>query len=111
MLCFPPAVLRRVLTIVDGGHDAEKGTANLKRVTEDIPPAQSDEADEASANTFRQRWRAVGRFLIRYNLEARGVERVMPEQRHDMRQLGYLQVGLFWISINLTALIVTLGML
>ena len=80
-------------------------------MTEDTPPAQSDEAVEAETSTFRQRWKAVERILIRYNLEARGVERVLPEHRHDMRQLGYLQIGLFWISINLTALIITLGML
>lgn len=38
--------------------------------------------------------------LVKYNLEARGIQRVMPEERHSM---GFMQIGLLWFSINLAA--------
>ncbi|KAF2458159.1 permease for cytosine/purines, uracil, thiamine, allantoin-domain-containing protein [Lineolata rhizophorae] len=54
---------------------------------------------------------AFERQLVKYNLEARGIQRVEPDERHDLQQLGYTQVGMFWFSVNLAANNITLGML
>jgi len=50
-------------------------------------------------------------YLVSHNLESRGIRRVDPSERHDTKNLGYLQVGLLWFSINLAANNITLGML
>lgn len=51
------------------------------------------------------------RALVRYNLEARGIERVLPSQRHTTDRVGLTQVCVLWVSINLAANNITLGML
>ncbi|KAF2726653.1 purine-cytosine permease FCY21 [Polyplosphaeria fusca] len=51
------------------------------------------------------------RQLVAYNLEARGIQRVEPDERHDLRSLGYTQIAVLWFSINLAANNITLGML
>lgn len=51
------------------------------------------------------------RQLVSYNLEARGIRRVQPDERHDLKQNGYQQIGMLWFSINLAANNITLGML
>lgn len=53
----------------------------------------------------------IERQMIAYNLEARGIRRVQPNERHDLKSQGYTQIGLLWFSINLTAVNITLGML
>ncbi|KAJ5629015.1 Nucleoside transporter [Penicillium lividum] len=56
--------------------------------------------------------RAFEQQLIDYHLEARGIERVPPQDR--MKRLSwmeYLQAFLLWVSINLAANNITLGML
>ncbi|KAF2124439.1 hypothetical protein P153DRAFT_302071 [Dothidotthia symphoricarpi CBS 119687] len=49
--------------------------------------------------------------LVAYNLEARGIQRVEPDERQDLRSLGYSQVAIMWFSVNLAANNITLGML
>ncbi|KAJ6171893.1 Permease cytosine/purine uracilthiamine allantoin [Penicillium chermesinum] len=52
------------------------------------------------------------RQLVEYNLEARGIERVAPEDRMKrLSAMSYLQAFLLWVSINLAANNITLGML
>lgn len=56
--------------------------------------------------------RAFEKQLVEYNLEARGIERVAPEERiKRLSWLSYLQAFLLWVSINLAANNITLGML
>lgn len=56
--------------------------------------------------------RAFEKQLVEYNLEARGIERVKPEERiKRLSWLSYLQAFLLWVSINLAANNITLGML
>ncbi|KAF2002063.1 purine-cytosine permease FCY21 [Amniculicola lignicola CBS 123094] len=70
---------------------------------------------EAQPKTFMGRvqsqWKKFEKQLVAYNLEARGIERVQPDERHDLRSLGYTQVAILWFSINLAANNITLGML
>ena len=49
--------------------------------------------------------------LVKYNLEVRGIQRVEPQETHDLSRKRYLQVFLLWFSINLAAVNITLGML
>lgn len=50
--------------------------------------------------------------LVEYNFEARGIERVAPDERmKKLSWVSYLQAFLLWVSINLAANNVTLGML
>ncbi|CAF9938978.1 MAG: hypothetical protein ALECFALPRED_007942 [Alectoria fallacina] len=51
------------------------------------------------------------RQLIKYNLEARGVQRVEPHETHAQTWKAYIQAFLMWISVNLAAVNITLGML
>lgn len=56
--------------------------------------------------------RAFEQQLVEYNLEARGIERVAPEDRmKKLSWMSYLQAFLLWVSINLAANNITLGML
>lgn len=68
-----------------------------------------DDGDgDTRQKTLPQRLRSQ---LARLDLETRGVQRVEPHERHDLRTLGYTQVSVLWFSINLAANNVTLGML
>ncbi|OJJ51312.1 hypothetical protein ASPZODRAFT_57139 [Penicilliopsis zonata CBS 506.65] len=49
--------------------------------------------------------------LVEYNLEARGIERVSERERMTLTWVAYLQSFLLWVSINLAANNLTLGML
>jgi len=112
--CYPhlPLCLREHTDSQTGPehHDVEKGRASLapkSAVNENA--SVSDE--QTGSGWWRRQWRSVERTLVRYNLEARGIQRVLPNERHDMRQLGYIQIAILWFSVNLTANNLTLGML
>jgi hypothetical protein len=49
--------------------------------------------------------------LVEYNIEARGIQRVEEHERLSLTWIAYLQVFLLWVSINLAANNITLGML
>ena len=49
--------------------------------------------------------------FISSNFESRGIRRVESCERHTLKDLGFTQVALFWFSINLASMNVTLGML
>lgn len=61
------------------------------------------------------RWRKIShrfyRYLLSWNLESRGIERVEAHERHSLQTLGFTQVGVVWFSMNLAANNITLGML
>ena len=50
--------------------------------------------------------------LVEYNLEARGIQRVHEDERmRKLSWISYMQTFLLWVSINLAANNITLGML
>ena len=55
--------------------------------------------------------RSFEQTLIKYNLEERGVKRVEPHETNPLSWKSYLQAFSLWVSINLAAVNVTLGML
>jgi len=60
---------------------------------------------------WRQHMKSFEKQLLAYNFEERGIRRVEPSERHDLRTLGFTQVFILWFSINLAANNITLGML
>ncbi|KAK0255508.1 Vitamin B6 transporter [Friedmanniomyces endolithicus] len=101
-------MLNRRPPVPDFGKDSSQEPASLPN--DDAPRAANDRADGGTSKLAKS-WRAFERALVRYNFEARGIQRVLPDQRHDMRQLGLMQILLLWFSINLAANNLTLGML
>jgi len=69
------------------------------------------DSDEKSPSAMRRRYKRVERMLLRYNVESRGIERVLPADRHTTERLGFSQIYMLWVSINLAANNTTLGML
>lgn len=53
----------------------------------------------------------IERILLKYNIEARGIQRVEEDEKHRVTWLAYLQVFVLWTSINLAVNNITLGML
>jgi hypothetical protein len=76
-------------------------------------PVHGHEAhhDATLLGRTQRAWKSFERQLVAYNLEARGIQRVEPNERHDLRTLGYSQVAIMWFSVNLAANNITLGML
>ena len=64
-----------------------------------------------AANGLEGRLRSFERQLIKYNVEARGIQRVEPNERHALTWKGYVSMFCLWFSINLAPVNITLGML
>lgn len=90
-------------------RDEEKGTPAI------MPRNEDDNAEMQLSTSFLGRvghgLKQFERTMAYYNLEARGIHRVEPSERHSIKKLGYMQIVLFWTSINLAANNITLGML
>ncbi|KAJ8111468.1 hypothetical protein OPT61_g5941 [Boeremia exigua] len=94
--------------ISNANASAEKRAVLAPGVDGGLPTA------EGSPDTSRGllgAWKKFERQLVAYNLEARGIQRVEPDERQDLRALGYSQVAIMWFSVNLAANNITLGML
>lgn len=90
-------------------RDEEKGIAGT------VPAGDDVNAEvQSSAGFFECIGHSLKKFektMAYYNLEARGINRVEPSERHNTDKMGYTQIVLFWTSINLAANNITLGML
>jgi len=53
----------------------------------------------------------IKNIMLQYKPETRGIKRVLPEDRHSLAQMGYIQIAMLWFSVDLTANNITLGML
>lgn len=89
-------------------HDAEKIGPNLAPVTS---RTNTTDVEAIPSHGAMRYMKSFEKTLIRYNMEARGIQRVMPEDRHSLSQLGFGQIGILWFSVNLAANNITLGML
>lgn len=89
--------------------DIEKSVASIARAADD----DSDDKNRSLPTPA-----PVGR-LTRLNnkieslagLEARGITRVLPDERHATSLAGYVQMGLLWFSANVTANNLAVGFL
>lgn len=93
-------------------HDVEKKDGpHLTPMEDDVPVDESTETPSGFAPKVKHYIKSFERTMAYYNMEARGIQRVMPAERHSLRNLGYTQIGVLWFSINLAANNITLGML
>ncbi|KAL8989044.1 MAG: hypothetical protein Q9169_008450, partial [Polycauliona sp. 2 TL-2023] len=98
--------------------DPEKGPTDvhpkdLARKDSSDPPSDldPDHHDGVPQSRFATYTKGFERTLIKYNIEARGVRRVLPHESHPLTWRSYLQPFFLWSSVNLAAQNVTLGML
>ena len=92
---------------------AEK-PSHMNLAPREVLPTHNDTALEYPSTfigKLEKQFRTIERQLVAYNLEARGIQRVEADERHDLRSLGYKQIAILWFSINLAANNITLGML
>ena len=78
------------------------------------PIAQTDgvhDSNHGSHLQFGPKLKAFERTLLKYNLEIRGIQRVEEHEKVKISWLAYLQVFVLWVSVNLAANNITLGML
>ena len=74
-------------------------------------PTSSSPLPSTFAGKIDRYTKNIEQNLVKYNLEARGIQRVEPYETHELSWKRYLQVFLLWFSINLAAVNITLGML
>lgn len=72
---------------------------------------QESTSTDSRVGPAKRYFKSIEQTLFRYNVEVRGIQRVLPEDRDHSARMGFVQVCLVWISINLEAIMVTLGML
>jgi NCS1 nucleoside transporter family len=103
-------VERNDAAIINPCDEKEKSTrtALTPNAHDGLP---TSEGPPVSNSRLRRAWISFERQLVAYNLEARGIQRVEPHERQDLRALGYSQVAIMWFSVNLAANNITLGML
>ena len=75
--------------------------------------AQAHASTEPTGSLGRLKlyWSQLERQLIKYNVEARGAQRVEPHETHAQTWKDHTQAFLMWVSVNLAAVNITLGML
>ncbi|KAL8889359.1 MAG: hypothetical protein Q9215_003339 [Flavoplaca cf. flavocitrina] len=99
-------------------EDTERGPTNLGHKTV-LDKDESDGPSDLDAHhrhgiprsRFATYFKDFERTLIKYNIEARGVRRVLPHECQSLTWRSYLQAFFLWSSVNLAAQNVTLGML
>lgn len=124
MLSPPPLHLQHdVLELLTNGIDdrqrCEDVEKSLHPETSHTPvsPTTGEEEEEEetplgpAGNSVTTWFKSFERTLLRCNIEARGIQRVPPEDRHDLSRHGVTQILLIWISINLEAVVIALGFL
>lgn len=89
-------------------EDIEKGNAITPNLTlhDGLPKSPSPPKSK-----LRHYVQVFEKQLLAYNFEARGIQRVGEDERDETTSFGFMQVMVFWFSINLAANNITLGML
>ena len=105
-------------TLSPTSEDVERGT-DKDELPVNTSSHQSKHLDQAHSS--QETTEPLGRLgvylsqferqLIKYNLEARGVQRVEPHETRSQTWKDYIQAFLMWVSVNLAAVNTTLGML
>ncbi|CAL8580076.1 Vitamin B6 transporter [Xanthoria parietina] len=85
--------------------------SNSLSTADDAMEDTSRPPSELTRSKFYDYTRDFERSLIKYNIEARGVRRVLPQECHPLTWRSYLQTFLLWFSGNLAAQNTSLGML
>ncbi|MCJ1229660.1 hypothetical protein MMC12_006329 [Toensbergia leucococca] len=98
--------------------DMEKGSLQVGRLEDDAYKKNDREGSIQSPIPSKNLGEKIviytknfERQLVAYNFEARGIQRVEPHETHGLTRKDYMQAFILWISINLAAVNITLGML
>lgn len=120
---LPSCLMANLLTSVQRGMSLDEVDVEKAPTSQGSPDGRSDglsdwAGDRGShpttahkATKFESHLRSFERQLIKYNLEARGIQRVEPHECHVLSWKSYSQIFLMWLSINLAPVNITLGML
>lgn len=94
--------------VAHGNHfaDLETSAGAVDLTSKEVEGASSPSLPVPST---LQKWNAKIESLG--GLEARGIARVLPEQRHATSRMGYVQMTLIWFSANVSANNLTIAML
>jgi hypothetical protein len=87
---------------VSSRNSGEKNTLDSSSASANSPPL-------IPVPTRLQRWNNKIESLS--GLEARGIARVLPEERHGSSVMGYAQMAILWFSANVTANNLAVGLL
>jgi len=107
-------------TLSPASEDIEKACRPDGKTADKHDPCQSPDkpndveplaAPTGFSGRFGSHLKRLEQHLLKYNVESRGVQRVQPDETHPRTWVDYLQAFLLWISINLAANNITLGML
>lgn len=92
---------------VDQTSQGEENLHNVKspHVTDGPMKGSPGAASKSAFGRFNERLTSIKFF------EARGIERVPLEERHEIKAANYLQMSLLWFSTNITANNMALGMM
>jgi len=91
--------------------DIEKLPLEQNAETACTPDSNNHSPSDDNQPAWKRHMKAFEQQLVAYNFEERGIRRVEPTERHDLRTLGFTQIFILWFSINLAANNITLGML
>lgn len=75
------------------------------------PTLSSESSVVASVPVRRKIARWITSVESLAGLEARGIARVPPEERHEASLLNYTQMAIFWFSVNVTSTNLIVGLL
>jgi hypothetical protein len=92
-------------------HNEKTASAPVTNNGPELPLHHDNDDHGTRLGGLQRAWKGLEGQLVAYNLEARGIQRVEPEERQDLHLLGYSQVAIMWFSVNLAANNITLGML
>jgi hypothetical protein len=93
---------------VEPSSDVEK-TASVTPGAYDTQ--ETTHRGEPSKSRIGARLKSFEHTLLKYNLEIRGIQRVEEHEKVQIGWLAYVQVFVLWVSVNLAANNITLGML
>ena len=88
-----------------------------KGVTDPVNPPDSTRSSLKQIPLAKRKppttfWGKLNRRIETFsNLEIRGIQRVLPDERYQHGDRGYMQIAMFWFSINLTSNNLALGLL
>jgi len=110
MLNHPAATVAPTPDLEKQGAETNVSSRNsTEKTTLESSPSPEISPGIIPVPTKLQRWNAKIESLA--GLEARGIARVLPEERHGSSAMGYAQMAILWFSANVTANNLAVGLL
>lgn len=110
-MAVPSPISPPVSDDIENGLEQERGLDDDNLRDKPLGSVEALAAPTDVQGRFVSRLKGLEHYLLKYNVEARGVQRVDPKDAHAKSWVDYLQAFLLWITVNLAAVNITLGML